>query len=76
VSAGFRGQSGDLLEGWIKASYTTGGDFDGTFSGQLGAQVRFNPTWGLVGEVEVGEFDGEDFDLDAVKYLVGVRASF
>ncbi|HJW46215.1 MAG TPA: porin [Lysobacter sp.] len=68
VSAGFRGLFSDHFEGLVKASYTDGGDFDGEFSVTAGAQVKFNPTWGVVGEIEAGE--------DVTKYLIGVRASF
>lgn len=68
VSAGFRGAFSEHFEGLIKASYTDGGDFEGDFSVTAGAQVKFNPTWGLVGEIEAGE--------DVTKYMVGVRASF
>ena len=72
VSVGFRSAFNDRFEGYIKGSYN-GGDFDGHFSGLVGAQVKFNQTWGLVGEIEAGEMgDG----VDATKYLVGVRASF
>lgn len=68
ASLGFRGLLADNFEGLIKANYTDGSDFDGEFSGTVGAQLKFNPTWGLVGEVELSD--------DAQKYLVGVRASF
>lgn len=68
VSVGFRGALSDNFEGLVKASYTDGGDFDGDFSVTAGALVKFNPTWGLVGEIEAGE--------DVTKYLLGVRASF
>ena len=68
ASLGFRGLLADNFEGLVKANYTDGSDFDGEFSGTVGAQLKFNPTWGLVGEVELGD--------DAQKYLVGVRASF
>lgn len=68
ASLGFRGQLADNFEGLVKANYTDGSDFDGEFSGTVGAQLKFNPTWGLVGEVELGE--------DTQKYLIGVRAGF
>ncbi len=71
ASVGFRSAFNDHFEGYVKGSYN-GGDFDG-FSGTVGAQVKFNQTWGLVGEIEAGEMDDE---LDATKYLIGVRASF
>lgn len=68
LSGGFRGLLADNFEGLVKASYTDGGEFDGDFSFTAGAQVKFNPTWGVVGEIEAGD--------DVTKYLVGLRASF
>ena len=76
ISAGFRGRSGELLEGWIKASYSDGGDLDGAFSALLGAQISFNRTWGVIGEIESGEIGGDGVEVDATKYLLGLRASF
>ena len=68
LSAGFRGAMAENFEGYAKANYTDGGDFDGDFSGTLGAQVKFNPTWGVTGEAEFGS--------DANIYMLGLRASF
>lgn len=68
ASVGFRGAFNPHFEGWVKANYDDGGEFDGDFSGTLGAQVKFNPTWGIVGEVEAGN--------DYNRYNLGVRASF
>ena len=68
VSAGFRGVMAENFEGYAKANYTDGGDFDGEFSGTLGAQVKFNPTWGITGEAEFGS--------DTSIYMLGLRASF
>lgn len=68
VSVGLRGLLADNFEGYVKGSYTDGGDFDGDFSGTVGAQFRFTPLWGVVGEIEAGD--------DVTKALVGVRASF
>jgi hypothetical protein len=67
-SVGVRGLMGRNVEGVLKVGYLDGGDFDGTFAGTAGLQYRFNPTWGVIGEVEIIE--------DATRYLVGVRASF
>ena len=67
ASVGLRGELADNFEGLVKANYR---DYDGgsdDFSGTLGAQFKFNPTWGLTGEVEFA---------DETSYLVGVRASF
>src|SRR5688572_151078 len=68
LSVGIRGLMAEQFEGYAKANYTDGGDFDGDFSGTVGAQFRFNETWGLTGEAEFGD-DGE-------VYMLGVRASF
>ena len=68
LSAGFRGVMAENFEGYAKANYTDGGDFDGDFSGTLGAQVKFNKTWGVTGEAEFGS--------DANIYMLGLRASF
>ena len=45
-----------------------GSRMDTEFVGTLGGQVKFNQTWGLVGEIQL-------FD-DVSQYSVGVRASF
>lgn len=68
ASVGLRGSFTDKFEGLVKANYIDGSDFDGDFSGTVGAQYKFTQTWGLTGEVEFGD-GGET-------YLVGVRASF
>jgi Ax21 family sulfation-dependent quorum factor len=68
LNLGIRGEMTDNLEGWVKAGYIDGGDFEGDFVGTLGGQYKFNQTWGIVGEVEV-------FD-ELSRYMVGVRASF
>ena len=68
-SIGVRGQMAENFEGLIKLNYSDAGDAqDGDVSGTVGAQFKFNPTWGLVGEVELGD--------DVTQYLLGVRASF
>lgn len=72
LSAGVRGQFAGNVEGWIRANYadTTedGYDSDGAFSVTPGLQLMFNPTWGVVGEVDIGD--------DGQTYLLGLRASF
>jgi hypothetical protein len=68
VSGGFRGAMADNFEGWVKANYTDGNQFDGDFSGTIGGQVKFGGMWGITAE---GEFGG-DYDL----YTIGVRANF
>ena len=68
VSAGFRGLLADNFEGYIKGNWNDGSDIDGDFSGTLGAQYKFNATWGITAEAEFGN--------DASIYGIGVRASF
>ena len=70
VSAGARGAFGEHFVGTLKANYTDSNDWhtDGEFSGTAGAEVRFNRTWSLVGEADIGEHQEH--------YSVGVRASF
>ncbi|HEY4582835.1 MAG TPA: outer membrane beta-barrel protein [Lysobacter sp.] len=70
---GVRGQFNDALEGLLKVNYYGGGDFDETFTGVVGAQFKFNPTWGVTAEVEHGEMLSSGNDT---RYMVGVRASF
>lgn len=68
TSVGLRGSFSENFEGLIKANYYDGSDFNGDFSGTVGAQYKFSPTWGVTGEAEFGD-NGET-------YLVGLRASF
>ena len=68
ASVGVRGSFSPNFEGLAKASYVDGDDVDGDFVGTLGAQYKFTPTWGVVGEAEFA--DGGEL------YTVGVRASF
>jgi Ax21 family sulfation-dependent quorum factor len=68
LSAGFRHSFDPKFDGFVKANYTDGNDFDGDFSGTVGAFVKFNETWGITAEAEVGG--------DADIYTLGVRASF
>jgi Outer membrane protein beta-barrel domain len=68
LSVGLRGALGNNFEGWVKANYIDGSDYQGEFSGTLGAQFIINETWGVVGEVEAGDVTSQ--------YMLGVRASF
>lgn len=68
LSVGLRGALGNSVEGWVKANYVDGSDYDGEFTGTLGAQFIINETWGIVGEVEAGDVTSQ--------YMLGVRASF
>lgn len=70
---GVRGAFNDVVEGSLKANYYDGGDFEGGFTGVLGAHFRINPTWGVTAEIEYGELLLSDEDT---RYTVGVRARF
>ena len=72
-AVGVRGAFNDVVEGVLKANYYDGGDFDGGFTGVLGAQFRVTPTWGITAEVEHGELLLSDEDT---RYTLGVRANF
>ena len=68
VNVGIRGAMSPSFEGWLKAGYLDGGDFDGEFVGSLGGQFKIRETWGIVVEAEF--LDQTTF------YRAGVRASF
>lgn len=70
---GIRGSITDKVEGLLKANYYDGNDFEGTWTGSVGAQFNINPTWGITAEIEHGDFAD---DLEATRYQIGVRASF
>lgn len=68
TSVGVRSAFNDRFEGLLKANYYDGSDYNGDFTGTVGAQWKFTDTWGITGEAEFG--DGGE------KYLAGLRASF
>lgn len=68
LSVGLRGALSNNFEGWVKVNYVDGSDYDGEFSGTLGAQFIINETWGIVGEIEAGDLTS--------RYMLGARASF
>lgn len=49
------------LEGYAMAGYEDGSDYDGDFYGRLGAQVKFNPNWGITGDVKFADNDTQWF---------------
>lgn len=68
VTLGLRGTPSARTEAWAKAGAMDGSDMDSEFVGNLGGQFKFNPTWGLVGDINwIG---------DVTQYSVGVRARF
>lgn len=68
VEAGVRGALTPNLEGYALAGYEDGDQFDGDFYGRVGATVKFNPTWGLTGDVKFADGD--------TQYFVGPRITF
>ncbi len=68
VEAGVRGALTRNLEGYALAGYEDGSDYDGAFYGRVGAQVKFNPLWGISGDVKF--VDG------AAQYFIGPRITF
>ncbi|MDR7135635.1 Ax21 family sulfation-dependent quorum factor [Lysobacter niastensis] len=69
VEAGVRGAITPNFEGYALAGYEDYDQgIDGDFYGRVGAQVKFNPTWGISGDVKFA--DG------ATEYFIGPRVSF
>lgn len=73
IAVGARAVLADNVEGHVRAHYTGGGDFDGSFGGAIGAQLRVGDVWGLVAEIETGEL-GDGVDVTGVR--LGARATF
>ena len=61
VEAGVRGSMTPMLEGYALAGYEDGDEFDGDFYGRLGAQVKFNPNWGVAADVKLADGDTQWF---------------
>jgi len=68
VEAGVRGALMPNFEGYAMAGYEDGSDYDGDFYGRVGAQVKFNPTWGISGDVKFSDGD--------TQFFVGPRFTF
>ena len=68
VEAGVRGALMPNFEGYALAGYEDGDEFDGDFYGRVGAQVKFNPTWGISGDVKFSDGD--------TQFFVGPRFTF
>ena len=69
ASIGVRSALSPRFDGLAKVNYRDGRDFNGNTTVTLGTEYHITPTWGVVGEAELG-------DHDARLYNVGVRASF
>lgn len=67
LRVGVRGALTDKFEGTIGVTHLDLGDFGDDTALLLAGQFKFNDTWGITTDVEVGEY---------TRYQVGVRASF
>lgn len=65
---GVRSLVADNLEGWALVGYEDTEGSNGDVYGKLGAQVKLNNSWGLVGEVKFINGDQQ--------YFIGPRFSF
>ena len=61
VEAGMRAAMTPMLEGYAMAGYEDGDAYDGDFYGRLGAQVKFNPNWGVAADVKIADGDTQWF---------------
>ena len=68
VEAGVRGALAPNFEGYALAGYEDGDNYDGDFYGRVGAQVKFNQTWGVSGDVKFADGD--------TQWFVGPRITF
>ena len=68
VEAGVRGSMTPMLEGYALAGYEDGDEFDGDFYGRLGAQVKFNPNWGVAADVKLADGD--------TQWIIGPRLTW
>lgn len=68
AEVGVRSALTQNFEGYALAGYEDGDQFDGDFYGRVGAQVKFNPRWGVNGEVKFSDGD--------TQWFVGPRLTF
>lgn len=61
AEVGVRSALAPKLEGYALAGYEDSNEFDGDFYGRVGAQVKFNPNWGLSGDVKFASGDTQWF---------------
>ena len=61
AEVGVRGALASNFEGFATAGYEDFEQADGEFYGKLGAQVKFNPNWGLAGDVKFVDGDTQWF---------------
>jgi Ax21 family sulfation-dependent quorum factor len=68
AEVGVRSALAPNFEGYALAGYEDGEDVDGDFYGRVGAQVKFNQSWGVTGDVKFADGD--------TQYFVGPRLTF
>lgn len=61
AEVGVRSALTPMLEGYALAGYEDGDDYDGSAYGRLGAQVKFNQSWGVTGDVKFADGDTQWF---------------
>ena len=66
TEVGVRGAANDMFEGYAMAGWEDFERVDGDFYGKVGAQVKFNPNWGLAGDIKF--IEGGD-----KQYFIGPR---
>ena len=61
AEVGVRGAIAPKFEGYAMAGYEDYKKLDGNFYGRVGANVKFNDTWGLNGDVKFADGDAQWF---------------
>lgn len=61
AEVGVRGALGSKFEAYAMAGYEDYEQFDGDFYGRVGAQVKFNDSWGVSGDVKFADGDAQWF---------------
>jgi len=61
AEVGVRSALASNFEGYALAGYEDSQDFSGDFYGRLGGQVKFNPNWGLSGDIKFASGDTQVF---------------
>ena len=73
AEVGVRSALTQNFEGYAMAGYEDGDRFDGDFYGRLGAQVKFNQSWGVSGDVKFSDGDTQWFVGPACRSDRGIR---
>lgn len=61
AEVGVRSALAPNLEGYALAGFEDGDAYDGSAYGRLGAQLKFNPNWGVTGDVKFADGDTQWF---------------